>query len=411
MTYPRNLPYLTTGALIVATAAALAYHPAMISTTDIDATGTVVATDPAAVPIPNSGTPIVEVVFVLDTTGSMGGLLQAAKDRIWSIASTMAAAEPKPQLRIGLVAYRDRGDDYVTKVTELSADLDHIHGELFQLSASGGGDGPEHVNRALHDAVQRIDWTQGERVYRSIFLVGDAPPHMDYQDDVKYPSTLAEARRRGIHVNALQAGRDPSTTKTWTRIAELGNGDFFKVDANGGAVALSSPYDDKLAALGSALDETRIYFGSRDARREMAEKRAAIGRLHAATKPDVLARRAEYNASVADASLADAGADLVAAVGSGRVDLDEVDSADLPAPMRAMTAEERAAEIEHQARTRARLKEEIQALSKQREAWMAEQLEEREADVDVSLDHNIYEAVRSQAEGSGLTYGADRTKY
>ena len=65
---------------------------------------------------PVTAQPAVDVVFVLDTTGSMGGLLQAAKDKIWSIASTMASAQPAPTIRIGLVAYRDRGDDYVTRV-------------------------------------------------------------------------------------------------------------------------------------------------------------------------------------------------------------------------------------------------------------------------------------------------------
>ena len=58
--------------------------------------------------------PKVDVVFVLDTTGSMGGLIQTAKEKIWSIATTMAAAQQTPDIRIGLVAYRDRGDAYVT---------------------------------------------------------------------------------------------------------------------------------------------------------------------------------------------------------------------------------------------------------------------------------------------------------
>jgi hypothetical protein len=401
--------------LVVATAVALAYHP----TTPSDPAVVPVEPDPAAsipappgtVPLPNHGTPVVEAVFVLDTTGSMSGLLQAAKDRIWSIASTMATAEPQPQLRIGLVAYRDRGDDYVTKVIGLSADLDLVHAELFQLTANGGGDGPEHVNQALHDAVHRIDWSEGQNVYRTVFLVGDAPPHMDYQDDVKYPETLTEAKRRGIHVNALQAGADPSTTKTWTRIARLGDGDFFKVDADGGAVALASPYDAKLAALGAALDKTRIVFGSRDERRAEAEKRAATERLHAATEPDVLARRAEYKAAVDETALADAEADLVTAVASGRVDLDDVEAAELPAPMRAMTPEERTVAVQQQAETRAGLKAEIQALSKQRAAWISARLKEQEGGVEASLDHNIYRAVRSQAADSGLTYGADAAKY
>ena len=54
--------------------------------------------------------PKIEVCFVLDTTGSMGGLIQGAKDKIWSIANEIVDAEPTPDLKIGLIGYRDRGD-------------------------------------------------------------------------------------------------------------------------------------------------------------------------------------------------------------------------------------------------------------------------------------------------------------
>ena len=104
--------------------------------------------------------PAVEVVFVLDTTGSMGGLIAAAKDKIWSIANTLATADPAPQIRMGLVGYRDRGDAYVTLATPLSDDLDAVYTQLMQFQADGGGDGPESVNQALYEAVTRPDWSR-----------------------------------------------------------------------------------------------------------------------------------------------------------------------------------------------------------------------------------------------------------
>src|SRR6059058_2615842 len=68
--------------------------------------------------------PKVEVVFCLDTTGSMGGLLQGAKDKIWAICNQIVSGKPAPDLKVGLVAYRDKGDAYVTQVHELTGDLD-----------------------------------------------------------------------------------------------------------------------------------------------------------------------------------------------------------------------------------------------------------------------------------------------
>ena len=79
--------------------------------------------------------PVVDVVFVLDTTGSMSGLIQTAKEKIWSIASTMASAQQTPEIRIGLVGYRDRGDEYVTRVVDLDADLDSVYAALMDFQA------------------------------------------------------------------------------------------------------------------------------------------------------------------------------------------------------------------------------------------------------------------------------------
>src|SRR3954452_12169931 len=82
--------------------------------------------------------PQVEVVFCLDTTGSMGGLIQAAKEKIWAISNQIASGKPNPRLKVGLVAFRDRKDEYVTKIFDLTDDLDGIHGHLQSLTAGGG---------------------------------------------------------------------------------------------------------------------------------------------------------------------------------------------------------------------------------------------------------------------------------
>src|SRR5262249_44818878 len=148
----------------------------------------------------------VEVVFCLDTTGSMRGLIQAAKDKIWTICNQIASGKPTPRLKVGLVAYRDKGDEYVTKVFDLSDDLDAIHGHLMGFVAKGGGDIPEHVNKALYDAVHGIKWSTDKKTLRMIFLVGDAEPHMDYTDVVKYPETCKAACEKGIIINTVQCG-------------------------------------------------------------------------------------------------------------------------------------------------------------------------------------------------------------
>src|SRR5438477_11488774 len=87
--------------------------------------------------------PQVEVVFCLDTTGSMGGLINAAKSKIWAVCNQIAAGKPTPDLKIGLVAFRDHGDEYITKVFDLTDNLDEVYKNLMSFQAKGGGDIPE----------------------------------------------------------------------------------------------------------------------------------------------------------------------------------------------------------------------------------------------------------------------------
>src|SRR5262249_35130354 len=148
--------------------------------------------------------PQVEVVFCLDTTGSMTGLINAAKAKIWAICNQISTGNPTPAVKVGLVAYRDRGDEYVTKITDLTDDLDAVHTQLMSFKAHGGGDFPESVNQALHEAVTKISWSKDKKTLKIIFLVGDAPPHMDYPDDVKYPDTCKLAVKNDIIINTVQ---------------------------------------------------------------------------------------------------------------------------------------------------------------------------------------------------------------
>ena len=346
--------------------------------------------------------PKVDVVFVLDTTGSMSGLIQTAKEKIWSIATTMSAAQPTPEIRIGLVAYRDRGDDYVTKIVDLSADLDSVYAELMDFEAGGGGDAPESVNRALYDAVHNMSWSQGEQAYQVIFLVGDAPPHMDY-DEVRYPEIVADASAKGIVVNTIQCGEIPLTVEPWNRIASLGNGSYFQVEQAGGAVAFASPYDAEIAALSAKLDSTRVYYGSAEELVRMEQKMAATDKLHGSASIASRARRGAFNASSGGRKNMLGDKELVAAVLSGDVELDEIEREELPAAMQPMAPAEQRAYIDGLASEREELQKRIQMLAADRDSYIKAKVEEA-GGMDDSLDRQIYDAVKDQAGKAGLEY-------
>ncbi len=354
--------------------------------------------------------PRVEVVFVLDTTGSMGGLIQSAKEKIWSIATTLASAQPAPEIRMGLVAYRDRGDAYVTQVVDLSDDLDSLYARLMDFQAGGGGDGPESVNQALYDAVHKISWSQDPNAYQVVFLVGDAPPHMDYPNDVQYPETLAAALKRGILVNAIQCGRNTRTTREWEQIAQLGNGRYFRVEQAGSAVAIATPFDKKLAELSTKLDDTRLYYGTTEEKERQQRKVDATDKLHASSSVESLARRATFNASNSGRDNFLGKGELIDDVASGRIDLSSIDQNQLPEPMQAMAPEKQKALIEHEAGVRSELQRQIKELAEKRSGFLRQKVEETGGAKD-SLDHKIYSAVREQAGKKGLDYQADAPDY
>jgi Mg-chelatase subunit ChlD len=393
-------------AIICATAATVLAYPAINSGTS---TGHILGTaNPPPVVVPSDviaplHKPRIEVVFVLDTTGSMSGLIQAAKEKIWSIATTMASAQSAPEIKMGLVAYRDRGDAYVTRVVDLSSDLDSVYATLMDFQAQGGGDGPESVNQALYHAVNSISWSQDTGAYRAVFLVGDAPPHMDYQDDVKYPETLRVARERGIVVNTIQCGNDAGTTSQWEQIAQLTQGQFFQVEQAGSAVAIATPFDEKLARLSEELDATRLFYGNREEKAKQAKKELATRKLHADASVESRARRAAFNTSPSGSANLLGDRDLAADVLSGRVELSEIETENLPAPMQALAPREQEELLAATAKKRDELQRQIKALGKQRGDYLAKRVEE-EGGARESLDYKVYSAVRDQAEAKGLVY-------
>jgi len=353
--------------------------------------------DGSAAPAPR---PRIEVAFVLDTTGSMSGLLEGAKRKIWSIANQMAGGRPTPEIRIGLVANRDRGDIYVTRLRDLTADIDAVYAGLQGLSAKGGGDTPESVNQALRETVERLSWTPGQDVYKVVFLVGDAPPHQDYQGDVPFARSVRTARERGIVVNTIQCGAIGATTPIWREIADSGSGHYVAIRQDGGMLAMTTPHDEELARLNRALGDTVVAYGAADERAELEAKRDLA--LEAA--PSAAASRLSYFAK-SGGSVNSGRADLIDAVEAGTVDPKDLDEDDLPEALRPLSPEQREAFVREKRERREALKERIARVSRQRDTYVAaEQARRTAAGEDDGFDQQVLQVIRSQAAATGIAY-------
>lgn len=155
-----------------------------------------------------------DVVFVLDVTGSMSGELREAKTRVGELAAALREARGQ-SLRFGVVAFRDRKDSFLTKTSPLSGDIEVTERFLAGLAAGGGGDSPEDVLAALSVAIRDMDWSP--EAERRVFLVGDAPPHLDYPDGPRPETLIAEARAERIVVDALGCRSLSSAGKAFFR--------------------------------------------------------------------------------------------------------------------------------------------------------------------------------------------------
>ncbi len=356
---------------------------------------------PVVVPVPIPGpAPRIEAVFVLDTTGSMSGLIDGAKRKIWSIANQMASAQQTPEIRIGLVGYRDRGDAYVTRRFDLTDDIDAQYANLMQFAAGGGGDTPESVNQALHEAVTALSWSTDPDVYRVIFLVGDAPPHMDYDNDVPFPRSIELARAKDIVVNTIQCGQMADTTRVWRQMASLSQGDFVAIAQDGGMEVVSTPMDDRLAELNRELSETFVAYGAREEVAELHAKRARAAEAPAAAA----ASRLSY-LSKKGGKLNSGRADLVDAFSAGDVALEDVPEAELPERLRALGYAERQAVLEEKAEERKAIQTEIDSLVADRDAYLKEKADERQAEGKADgFDEKVLGTLTRQAAEKGIVY-------
>jgi uncharacterized protein YegL len=144
-----------------------------------------------------------DVVFLIDTTGSMSGEIREAKERVKQLAEALREIRQGERVRIGVVAYRDRGDAFITRVSDLSEDVEVSYRFLASLRAEGGGDSPEDVLSGIASAIHEISWSPDLEAEHQVFLIGDAPPHLDYRDHHQPDDLIAEARARRIVINAI----------------------------------------------------------------------------------------------------------------------------------------------------------------------------------------------------------------
>ncbi len=190
--------------------------------------------------------PSLDVVFILDTTGSMSEEIEGVKT---TLKTVLAKLDPSVQIRVGLVEYKDKGDEYVTKTYALTSDIKALSTSIAGLSADGGGDTPEDVDAGLSVAVSQMQWS-AKSVGRLAFLIADAPPQLNYSDSVPYGTSAKKAAEKGIKVFTVAAsGMDAQGQAVFRQIAQVTGGSEMFV-LRGGAGPQSTGGGDPTSSCG-----------------------------------------------------------------------------------------------------------------------------------------------------------------
>jgi hypothetical protein len=180
-----------------------------------------------------------DVCFLIDTTGSMGDEIDRIKATLLGVTERLRDLAMEFDLRYGAVLYRDLSDAYLTKAHPFTGDIEAFSEALQAVRAQGGGDAPESLNQGLAEAVGRMAWREGAA--KVMFLIADAPPHMDYEGDVPYGTSLLAAVGEGIRIHSVAAsGLDRFGTLVFRQTAQLTRGRFVFIEYGGTARTAAS---------------------------------------------------------------------------------------------------------------------------------------------------------------------------
>ena len=190
-----------------------------------------------------------DILFLLDATGSMGDEIDRLKTTIDTVAAQIDGFATRPDVRFGMTLYRDVGDTFVTSTYDFTGDVGEFRTALGAVVADGGGDYPEALDEGLAEALATPAWRDPARTLQLVFLVADAPPHVERQVEVPYVASIASAVGRGVKVFPVASSESDDQAEAVFRQMAAATGARF-VFLAGGANGAATGVNTDIAATG-----------------------------------------------------------------------------------------------------------------------------------------------------------------
>ena len=341
--------------------------------------------------------PQIQLAILLDTSGSMDGLINQARTQLWKIVNELATAKQNgksPQLQVALYEYGKsslpKSSGYLRRIVPLTDDLDKISEELFALKTNGGS---EYCGMVIQSATRGLKWSKNDKDLKLIFIAGNEP---FTQGPVNYKEACSAAIKRGITINTIHCGpRTQGIATGWQHGAQLADGSFSNIDQNRRVATIRTPYDAKLVQLGGRINKTYVAFGAVARRRASAARQIAQDVAAKKAAPASAAGRASFKGKAAYNASA---WDLIDAIKNKKIKLADVKPEHLPKAMQKMTLAQKRDYLKKKAAERDKIRKEIKKLSDQRTKYIAEQRKKNaEKSTGDAFGDALLKSIRGQA--------------
>ena len=335
----------------------------------------------------------VQLALLLDTSGSMDGLIDQAKSQLWKIVNELAKTKKNGSsvdLYVALYEYGKQSipvdEGYLRNIVPFTQDLDKISDELFKLQTNGGD---EYCGKVILNAVDNLQWNKSNDNLKIIFIAGNEP---FTQGNVDYKEACKKAIKKGIVVNTIFCGNyDEGIQTMWKDGADLADGKYMNIDHNAAIVHIDAPQDDDIIKLGQALNKTYIAFG--DYGKEKKELQAEQDANSMSLSPEVMVQR---SVTKSGAQYKNSGWDLVDAKKDGTIKVEDLKDEELPEEMKKMTVQERKAYLDKMEKEREVIQNKINKLNDERSKYIAQKMLDNKNEN--TLDAVMIKTIREQAK-------------
>lgn len=353
-------------------------------------------------PFPPLNQQKIQVAILLDVSNSMDGLIDQAKAQLWHMVNTLGKVRcgtksnlggiySTPVIEIALYEY-GRSDNpvangYIRQLLPFTTDLDRISATLFGLSTNGGD---EFCGQVMLTSLQLLQWDPNPMSYKTIFIAGNE----DFlQGPVHFQKACNLAKEKGVIINTLYCGsKADGIREHWNIIDQCGGGSFTNINPNLKIDETPTPYDDQIITLNSTLNNTYIAYGSRGMeaaamQHDLDEKNRAMSKSVAVKRARAKGNKMLYQNNAWD---------LVDRYEADSIGTLNLPNAELPDALKGKSKKEIKKYIEEKQLERARVREQIDALSKKREQYLADEKNKNGSAQQPTLESEIEKSIYEQ---------------